>query len=92
MCRYRTDGIFERLFDAIATSHRRPVSLRRHPDLFALFLNVPTAEVNKHLRTDGALLASGAVVVDYEGRCIPHARAAAGRALRAQRTGNNKSP
>jgi SpoVK/Ycf46/Vps4 family AAA+-type ATPase len=67
MCRYRTDGIFERLFDAIATSRRRPVSLRRHPDLFALFLDAPPAEVNKHLRTDGALLTSGAVVVDSEG-------------------------
>ena len=65
--RYRTDSLFERLFDALATARRRSCVLRRYPDIFALLLNVTAAEINIHIRSDSLLMTSGAVVIDRDG-------------------------
>jgi SpoVK/Ycf46/Vps4 family AAA+-type ATPase len=64
---YRVDNCFERLFDAVASARGRRSSLRRYPDMFALFSAAPLAEVNLRFRADSQLLISGAISIDEDG-------------------------
>jgi SpoVK/Ycf46/Vps4 family AAA+-type ATPase len=64
---YRTDNVFERLFDNLATARGRLGILRRYPDMFALFTGAPRAEVNLRFRADAQLLVSGSISIDQEG-------------------------
>jgi transitional endoplasmic reticulum ATPase len=65
--RYRSDNVFERLFDGLARAQGRVGILRRYPDLFALIIGGQTKDVNIRFRADGLLLSSGAIGVDEEG-------------------------
>lgn len=64
---YRTDNVFERLFDTLACARGRLGTLRRYPDLFALFTGASRTNVNLRFRADAQLLVSGAVSIDQEG-------------------------
>jgi SpoVK/Ycf46/Vps4 family AAA+-type ATPase len=64
---YRTDNGFERLFDSLAGARGRLASLRRYPDMFALFAGAARKEVNLRFRADAQLLVSGAISIDQEG-------------------------
>jgi len=64
---YRTDDVFERLFDGLATARGRLGALRRYPDMFALLAGALRAEVNLRFRADAPLLVAGAISIDPEG-------------------------
>jgi SpoVK/Ycf46/Vps4 family AAA+-type ATPase len=64
---YRTDNVFERLFDSLAIARGRLGIMGRYPDLFGLLADAPRTEVNQRFRSDAQLLASGAISIDQEG-------------------------
>jgi SpoVK/Ycf46/Vps4 family AAA+-type ATPase len=64
MFMYRTDTLFEHLFDGIARARGRRTTLRRYPDMFALFTGAPRTEIDARFRADARLRASGAISID----------------------------
>ena len=64
---YGVDLRFERLFDTLADCRGAPDRLHRSPDLFALLLGVPAAEIAARLEAEAPLLASGMLALDRRG-------------------------
>ncbi len=69
--RYRLDLAVERLADQLNAARGRPTRLRPDPDLFALLLRAPPAEVARRLRIEERLRASGIIGVDQWGDVEP---------------------
>ena len=65
--RYGHDNTLERLFDLISQARKRPNSLRRFTDNFAILTNMPQQEVARRFRPDALLCASGAIRIDEDG-------------------------
>jgi transitional endoplasmic reticulum ATPase len=65
--RYGHDNALERLFDLISSARKRPNSLRRFTDNFAILTSMPQQEVAKRFRPGALMCASGAIRIDEDG-------------------------